>query len=224
MSFLLQGRIRFGLVGCGRISKNHCEAIAAHPDAELKAVCDIDPERLKACADRWRAMPYTDLGKMLERDDLDVVSVCTPSGLHPEHGILIARSGRHVICEKPLGISLESVDRLISACTSSDVRLFTVLQNRLNSTMQFLKRSIEKGRFGRLYMAQANVFWSRPQSYYDQAKWRGTWEFDGCAFMNQASHYVDSLQWLVGPVDSVMAITGTLARKIETEEDRKSVV
>jgi UDP-N-acetyl-2-amino-2-deoxyglucuronate dehydrogenase len=160
---------------------------------------------------------------MLGRKDIDVVSVCTPSGLHPRHGAMAAGTGRHVVCEKPMGISLKEVDDFIRVCDEKKVHLFVVKQNRLNSTMQLLKKSLDKGRFGKIYMAMANVLWTRDQQYYDMAKWRGTWEFDGGAFMNQASHYVDSLQWLVGPVDSVMAMTSTLARKIETE-DTGSVV
>lgn len=216
-------KVRFALVGCGRISKNHFDAIQGHPEAKLVAVCDVMKDRAESAAKPFQAQAYTDLDAMLSRDDIDVVSLCTPSGLHPRHGMAAARSGRHVICEKPMGITLKEVDEFIRVCDESKVHLFVVKQNRLNSTMQLLKKAVDKGRFGKIYMAMANVLWCRPQEYYDLAKWRGTWEFDGGAFMNQSSHYVDSLQWLVGPVDSVMAMTGTLARKIETE-DTGSVV
>ena len=107
---------------------------------------------------------------------------------------------------------------MVRACDEAGVRLFVVKQNRRNRTLQLLKQAVGKGRFGRIHMVSVNVFWSRPQSYYDSAEWRGTWEFDGGAFMNQASHYVDLLDWLVGPVESVMAYTGTLARNIEVED------
>jgi UDP-N-acetyl-2-amino-2-deoxyglucuronate dehydrogenase len=106
----------------------------------------------------------------------------------------------------------------VQACDDASVRLFVVKQNRLNPAIQLLKRAVDNGRFGRIYMANTTVLWTRPQEYYDQAPWRGTWEFDGGAFMNQASHYVDLIQWLVGPVESVMAKTATLARKIEAED------
>ena len=216
-------QIRIAVVGCGRISVNHFDALSKLPEAKLVAVCDTVKERSDEAAKKWGAVPYTDYTKMLERDDIDAVAICTPSGLHPRHGIMAAKTGRHVICEKPMGISLKDVDELIDVCDEKKVRLFVVKQNRLNATMQLLKKAIDKGRFGRIYMVQSNVLWSRPQEYYDQAKWRGTWEFDGGAFMNQASHYVDTLQWLAGPVDSVMAMTATLGRKIETE-DSGSVV
>jgi UDP-N-acetyl-2-amino-2-deoxyglucuronate dehydrogenase len=120
--------------------------------------------------------------------------------------------------EKPMATRWQDGLDMVRACDVADVRLFVVKQNRRNRTLQMLKQSIEAGRFGRIYMVCINVFWTRPQSYYDGAKWRGTWEFDGGAFMNQASHYVDLLDWLVGPVESVMAYTGTLARRIEVED------
>jgi len=211
--------INFGLVGCGRISKNHIEAIARHQNrARLVAVCDNDPVRAQRTAEEHAVDFYTNLDDMLSRGDLDAVSICTPSGLHPAHGIAAARKKIHVITEKPMATNLKKADELISACDENGVQLFVVKQNRLNPTLQLVKRAIDKGRFGRIYMVIVNVLWSRPQSYYNDAKWRGTWEFDGGAFMNQASHYVDMIEWLIGPVESVSAYTGTLARRIETED------
>lgn len=215
----------FGLVGCGRISKNHFKAFSDNAArCRLVAVCDTIPERAKQAASETGAEAYTDLDQMLKRQDLDAVVVTTPSGLHPHHGMKIARTGRHVISEKPMGITLSTVDELIKTCDEAGVHLFVVKQNRLNSTMQAVKRAIDKGRFGRMYMAQSNVFWTRPQDYYDSAKWRGTWEFDGGAFMNQASHYVDMLYWLVGEPESVMASTATMARHIETEDTGAAII
>jgi UDP-N-acetyl-2-amino-2-deoxyglucuronate dehydrogenase len=123
-----------------------------------------------------------------------------------------------VVTEKPMATRWEDGKRLVEACDAAGVRLFVVKQNRLNPTIQQVKRAIDGGRFGRIYMVSVNVFWQRPQSYYDSAKWRGTWEFDGGAFMNQASHYVDLLDWLVGPVESIQAFTATQARRIEVED------
>jgi UDP-N-acetyl-2-amino-2-deoxyglucuronate dehydrogenase len=155
---------------------------------------------------------------MLDECPADAAVICTPSGLHPKHGILAAAHGLHVICEKPMATRLEEADALVEACDTAGVYLFVVKQNRLNPGVQLLKRAVDKGRFGRLYLANATVRWQRPQSYYDMAPWRGTWEFDGGAFMNQASHYVDMIQWLVGPVESVAAKTATLGRRIESED------
>ena len=155
---------------------------------------------------------------MLEKTDADIVVLTTPSGLHPEQAIEIARSGRHVMTEKPMATRWADAQRMVKACDTAGVRLFVVKQNRRNATLQLLKRAITQGRFGRIYMVNINVFWTRPQEYYDAADWRGTWEFDGGAFMNQASHYVDLLDWLIGPIESLQAYTGTLARNIEAED------
>lgn len=217
-------RIRVALVGCGRISKNHFEAMSRIPDLELVAVCDIVPERARQAGEQHGVPYFTSLEQMLAEVPSDAVVVATPSGLHPQHGMLAARAGRHVISEKPMAISLAAADALVQACDDNHVHLFVVKQNRLNPPIVLLKRAIDRGRFGRIYMANCTVRWTRPQDYYDQAPWRGTWEFDGGAFMNQASHYVDLIQWLVGPVESVMAKTATLARRIEAEDSGVAVL
>ena len=161
---------------------------------------------------------------MLFRSDLlalaqaDCIVLTTPSGLHPRQAAEVARAGIDVMTEKPMATRWHDGLAMVRACDQAGVRLFVVKQNRRNPTLQLLKRAVEQERFGRIYMVNVNVFWSRPQSYYDSAMWRGTWEFDGGAFMNQASHYVDLLDWICGPVESVMAYTGTLARNIEVED------
>lgn len=212
-------KIRLGMIGCGRISKNHFEAVAQIPEAEFVACADIIEEKALSAAQQYKIPAhYTDYHEMLEKEKLDIVTICTPSGMHPQMGIDVANHKINVLTEKPMGINIEGADQLIQACDRNKVELFVVKQNRLNSTMQLLKKAIDKDRFGRIYMAQSNVFWQRPQAYYDQEKWRGTWEFDGGAFMNQASHYVDAIYWLLGNVDSVMAYTATMARRIEAED------
>jgi UDP-N-acetyl-2-amino-2-deoxyglucuronate dehydrogenase len=214
----LTGDVRLALVGCGRISRNHFEALALVEGIVLSAVCDAVADRAREAGERLGVPWFTSYEKMLAEAPCEAVTICTPSGLHPAQGILAARAGKHVITEKPMAITLSSADDLVHACDQAGVHLFVVKQNRLNATVQLLRRAVEKGRFGRIYMANTTVRWSRPQEYYDQARWRGTWEFDGGAFMNQASHYVDLIQWLVGPVESVVAFTATLARRIETED------
>ena len=211
--------VKIGLIGCGRISKNHLDAVSQIPEAEFVAACDIVEEKMQAVAENYSIKNlYTNYQEMLEKENLNLVSICTPSGLHPQMGIEVANHKINVLTEKPMATNIESADALIRACDQNKVKLFVVKQNRLNATMQLLKRAIDKGRFGRIYLAESNVFWQRPQSYYDAEKWRGTWEFDGGAFMNQASHYVDALYWLLGNVDSVMAYTATMARRIEAED------
>lgn len=217
--------MKIGVIGCGRISKNHFESIKhCASELELVAVCDKIESRAVEASRKYGGESYTDVATMLSSSECDIVSICTPSGLHPEHGIQAAEAGCHVIVEKPMSIDLEGADNLIKACDRNHVELFVVKQNRLNTTLQLLKKAIDQKRFGQIYMVQSNVFWTRPQDYYDQALWRGTWEFDGGAFMNQASHYVDAVQWLIGNVESVMASTSTMAREIEAEDTGVAIV
>lgn len=212
-------KVRFALVGCGRIAANHFGAIEKHADrCELVDVCDVSPEAVKAATERMNAKGHDSLSSLLDSTTADCVILTTPSGLHPSQAIQVAKSGRHVMTEKPMATRWKDGLAMVEACDAAGVRLFVVKQNRRNATLQLVKRAIEKKRFGRIYSVAINVFWTRPQDYYDSAKWRGTWEFDGGAFMNQASHYIDLLDWLVGPVESVMAYTGTLARNIDVED------
>ncbi len=212
-------KIRVALLGCGRISAKHFEALENNSElCELVAVCDNVEERAQAAGKAQKVDYYTDFAEMLKRDDIDLVTICTPSGVHPDHGIQAARAGKNVLTEKPMGCSYKKAKELVRVCDEEGVQLHVVHQNRLNNTIVLLKRAIEKGRFGRIYDIQVNVFWTRPQEYYNAAKWRGTWEFDGGAFMNQASHYVDLIDYLVGDVESVMCYTSTLERDIEAED------
>lgn len=216
----IQGRkIRIAVVGCGRISERHFNAIEVHGnDLQLVAVCDTDENVRNAVARRTNTPGYADLRTLLTREEVDLISLCTPSGLHAEQATICAQAGCHIMTEKPMATCWEDGLRMVRACDEADVRLFVVKQNRGNATLQLLKKAIDLDRFGHIYMVHLNVFWTRPQEYYDSAAWRGTWEFDGGALMNQASHYVDLLDWLIGPVASVQAMTATLARKIEVED------
>ncbi len=212
------------VVGCGRISGNHFAAIAKVDGLRLAAVCDVEQDRAKAAGEAHRVPWFTSMERMLADVPCDIVALCTPSGLHAPQGILAARAGKHVLSEKPMATTLRAADDLVAACDAAGVQLFVVKQNRLNPPIQLLRRAVDKGRFGRIYMANVTVRWQRPQEYYDAAPWRGTWEFDGGAIMNQASHYVDLIQWLVGPVESVMARTATQARHIEAEDSGVAVL
>jgi UDP-N-acetyl-2-amino-2-deoxyglucuronate dehydrogenase len=215
---------RLGLVGCGRISKNHFDAIAKVDGLDLVAVADTDYPRAERAGAERGVTAFASLEEMLKGTELDIVAICTPSGLHAAQGAQVARAGKHVLTEKPMAITLGQADTLIREADDAGVNLFVVKQNRLNPPIQLLKRAIDKGRFGRIYMANVTVRWQRPQEYYDAEPWRGTWEFDGGAFTNQASHYVDLMQWLVGPAESVMAKTATQARRIEAEDSGIGIV
>ena len=217
--FITDRRLRLGLVGCGRISKNHFNSIFQYPDdLELAAICDIDPVALKNVTLEYGVKGYNKLVDMLSSETLDIVVLCTPSGLHAQHTVLAAKYGVHVVSEKPMATHYADGLKMVEACDEAGVRLFIVKQNRRNATLQLLKRAIDEKRFGGIKMVHLNVFWTRPQEYYDHGQgWRGTWEFDGGAFMNQASHYVDLVEWLIGPVKRVQAMMST-TREIEAED------
>jgi UDP-N-acetyl-2-amino-2-deoxyglucuronate dehydrogenase len=212
-------KLRLGVIGCGRISKNHFASIERHAEEmELVSVCDVDSAVLDAHVQKYKVPAYKCFESMLQKQQLDLVALCTPSGVHPEQAILAAKHRVHVVTEKPMATRWQDGVRMVKACDEAGVRMFVVKQNRRNTTLQLLKRAVAEKRFGRIHMVHLNVFWTRPQSYYDQGNgWRGTWEFDGGAFMNQASHYVDLLDWLIGPVEKVQAMMST-TRDIEVED------
>ena len=217
--FIRDRKIRFALVGCGRISANHFDALDKHADrVELVGVCDMDAQALAKAQARTGAPEFRSLEAMLAGTEADIVIIATPSGVHAHQVVQVAAAGRHVMTEKPMATNWQDGKKMVHACDEAGVHLFVVKQNRRNATLQLVKRAVEKKRFGRIFMVNINVFWTRPQAYYDSASWRGTWEFDGGAFMNQASHYVDLLDWLIGPVESVQAYTATLARNIQVED------
>ena len=218
MNTINNRKIRIAIVGCGRISKNHFGSIEKHQDnIELVSICDVQQDVLSEHEVTYKVKGYLNLSDMLENEELDLVVICTPSGTHADQAELCAKHGVNVMTEKPMATRWSDGVRMVKACDKAGVRLFVVKQNRRNSTLQLLKRAVTENRFGKIHMVHLNVFWTRPQEYYDQAPWRGTWEFDGGAFMNQASHYVDLLEWLIGPIDKVQAMMST-TRDIEVED------
>lgn len=217
-------KMRFAVIGCGRIAPKHAEAIVALPEAELVAVCDIVPELARSFAAKYGGEPYTDYLSMLERADIDVVTVATPSGLHAEMGVAAAKAGKHVLVEKPMAMTLKAADQLIAACRSAGVKLGVIHQNRFNPAIRLLRKALDEGRFGKLTHGQATVRWNRNDEYYTQAPWRGTKLQDGGVLMNQSIHNIDLLQWIFGPVESVFGYTATFLRKIEMEDVGTAVV
>lgn len=214
--------IGFGIVGCGMIAHFHARAIGDLKGARLRAVYSRDPAHaasVVAAAGRPVDV-HADLDEMLARPDLDAVCICTPSGAHLEPAKRAARAGKHVVVEKPLEITLARCDRLIAACAEAGVLLCTIFPSRFADANLELKRALDAGRFGRLTLADTTVKWWRPQSYYDNGGWRGTWKLDGGgALMNQAIHNVDLLQSVMGPVAELAAFTSLAAhRRIEVED------
>ncbi|MDN5006347.1 Gfo/Idh/MocA family protein [Bradyrhizobium sp. GCM10027634] len=212
--------IRFGLLGCGRISKRHSELLGNGQieGARLVAVCDKVKARADAVAAKFAVPSYDDLNEFLARSDMDAVAVLTPSGMHPEHAIACARAGKHVVVEKPMALRLQDADDMIRACDEAGVKLFVVKQNRFNVPVVKAREALEAGRFGRLILGTVRVRWCRDQAYYDQDAWRGTWAYDGGVLTNQASHHIDMLEWFFGDVVSVHARATTALVKVETED------
>ncbi len=212
-------KFRFGIVGCGVIGPTHAQAIASLPDAQLVAVTDINPEKAQRLADEYAVKPYTDLAEMLAGEQLDVVIICTPSGLHGEQVCQVMRSGRHVIVEKPMEISHAAIEEMLRVQQESGVKLAVISQHRFDPASLQVHDLVEEQAFGRLVLGNVIVPWWRSQAYYDSGKWRGTWQLDGGGvLMNQSIHSIDLLQWFMGPVRSIYAYTDTLAHRMETED------
>lgn len=220
-------RLGFALVGCGRIAQRYLDLLGDRmADARLVAVCDIKAERAKAAAQKTGVPGYNDMHAMLaaHQDAVDVLCVLTESGLHAQHVIELAPYGKHMLVEKPMALRLEDAEAMILACDQANVRLFVVKQNRHNLPVIKLREALEKGRFGKLVMGSVRVRWCRPQAYYDQDSWRGTWALDGGVFANQASHHIDLLMWMLGEPMSVYAKTRTALVDIETEDTGVAVI
>ncbi len=211
--------LRVALVGCGRIATRHVDALKALSD-RIHLVGAADPA---AEARRWveesTSVPtFPSLGEMLARVPVDLVTLATPTGLHPEQAVAAAEAGAHVLTEKPLGTRLDDARQMVSRVDELRRRLFLVKQLRYHPLFLAVRDAVQTGRFGRLHTVSLQVFWCRPQAYYAEASWRGTRKLDGGALTNQASHYVDLLDWLFGPVARVQALGGTLGREIEAED------
>jgi predicted dehydrogenase len=210
----------FGIVGCGMIANFHARAIADLPNAHLVGGYSRRKEQAESFAAEHGCRAFTDLAEMLADPRIQVITICTPSGAHLEPAMAAAKAGKHVICEKPLEITLERCDAMIAACAQAGVTLATIFPSRFHRSAQLLKNAVDARRFGRMTLAEAYVKWFRSQDYYDSGAWRGTWELDGGgALMNQAIHSVDLLTWLAGPVIEVRAHTARLAHeRIEVED------
>ncbi len=210
----------FGIIGCGMISNFHARAIEEISQARVAACFDAVPAAADRLAAQYECRPYHRLEEMLADPDVDVVTICTPSGTHMDPAVAAARAGKHVIVEKPLEITLRRCDRIIEACESHGVTLSTIFPSRFHYACQEIKKAIDTDRFGALCLGDAYVKWFRPQEYYDRGAWRGTWELDGGgALMNQAVHSVDLLAWFMGPVAEVRSVSATLAHERIAVED-----
>ncbi len=217
--------MRFGLIGCGAIARRHAELLANESvsGARLVAVCDANARRAEEFGQRYGVKAFGTIAELLN-DGVDAVTVLTPSGMHASHVMQAAPQCKAIIVEKPMALTLSDADRMIEACDRHSSRLFVVKQNRFNRPVMALRQALEAGRFGKLVMGTVRVRWCRHQSYYDSASWRGTWAHDGGVLANQASHHIDLLEWMMGEVESVSAMSTRALAKIEAEDTAVAVL
>lgn len=211
--------VRIGLVGCGAMGMGHVDCWSRVPCAKVTAVCDSRPDVVADVAARLGARPFNTVADMVASSVVDAVDICTPSGLHASQALPAAERGIHILCEKPLDLSLERVDRLLAACRASGSALGCVYQRRAYRGAQRVAEAVHSGRMGRVLSVSAAVKWWRDQSYYDSSAWRGTWALDGGVLANQAIHALDHMCWLAGRVVGVpYASAGTIAHRMEAED------
>lgn len=214
----------FGVIGCGRISKNHLESIQALPHARLVAVSDLQEAALRRTVETYPCKAYCHYQEMLKNPAVEIITICTESGFHARIAMDAMKAGKHVLVEKPMAMSMAEADQMIQTAKEMGVKLGVSHQNRFNPPIKRLRKALEGGRFGKLTHAAAVLRWNRNDAYYEQAPWRGTWAMDGGCLMNQAIHNIDLLQWMMGPVASVFAYTATNMRKIEGEDTALAIL
>ena len=190
--------LKFAIVGCGRIAKRHSDLLGDNQieGACLVAVADTQLDRAEAVGEAKNVPAYSDMHDMMVKEKPDVVAVLTESGLHAQHVVELATYGADIVVEKPMALTLDDADKMIETCDRNGVRLFVVKQNRFNVPVVELRKALEASRFGKLVLGTVRVRWCRPQAYYDQDSWRGTWAYDGGVLTNQASHHIDLLEWM----------------------------
>ncbi len=216
-------KLKIAIVGCGSIGQRH--AGHAQRMADLVAVCDCKEPAARAVAETHGCRSYLDLDAMLRSEpDVDLVSICTPNGLHAEHSIKALRARKHVLCEKPMALTVKECELMIHVAERENRRLFVVKQNRFNPPVAALKRVIDEGRLGRILNVQLNCFWNRGPEYYAGSDWKGTRALDGGILYTQYSHFIDLLYWMVGDVTEARALSGNLAHQDCIEFEDATVV
>lgn len=213
-------KYKFALIGCGRIAVRHSELLGGNQirGAELSAVCDIDQSKAKSLGEKYDVPWYTDYHELAKNIDTDFFVILSESGKHSQHVIELSKYKKNILVEKPMALTLSDADKMIQSCDENGIKLFVIKQNRFNLPVMKLKEAIDEGRFGKLILGTVRVRWCRPQEYYNQDSWRGTWKDDGGVITNQASHHIDLLEWLMGDVESVFTMNDTFLVDIEADD------
>lgn len=214
-------KINFAIIGCGRIAQRHAEHI--NNNGVLVAVCDIVLSKADALAIKYNAKAYQSIDDLLKNEDVDLIAICSPNGLHAEHSIKALKAGFHVLCEKPLAINVNDCGEMIKAAESSNKRLFAIKQNRYNPPVAAVKEAIENGVLGKIYSIQLSCFWNRNTDYYANS-WKGTKALDGGTLFTQFSHFIDLLYWMIGDVKRAYALTGNFDHQGTIEFEDTGVV
>lgn len=218
----MENKIKFSIIGCGRIAQRHAEHI--NNFGELTAVCDNVYNKAETLGKQYDARTYKDIEDLLENEKTtDVISICSPNGLHAEHTIKALNAGFHVLCEKPMAISVHDCGRMLIAAEKNNRRLFAIKQNRFNPPVAAVKKAIDDGRFGKIYSVQLNCFWNRNEDYYSNS-WKGTKDIDGGTLYTQFSHFIDLLYWLIGDVKKVNSFMNNFHHKDTIEFEDTGVV
>jgi predicted dehydrogenase len=221
-------KLRFALVGCGNIARKHAHAVHEYlvNEAEIGAFVDLNAARAREFSEKYGAPAFSSVDELMKAkgDEIDVFSVLTPSGLHCQNVLELAKFGRPIVVEKPMALRLDDADRMIEACDHHGAKLFVVHQNRFNLPIVKTREALEQGRFGRLVLGTVRLRWTRDQAYYDSESWRGTWAHDGGVFMNQGVHHIDMLTWFMGHIESVRSMAATRLVNIECEDTGVAVI
>lgn len=231
-------KLKFALIGCGRISDNHIKALIDNSNnTELVSVCDLIKNKAEQRANEYvnqakennislkKPKIFTDYKKMLQEEDIDACSICTESGYHAKIALNCLTQKKHVLVEKPMAMSLLDADSIIREAEENNVKLSVCYQNRFNPTIQKLRQAIEEGGFGKIIAITARILWNRNKDYYNQAKWRGTWKLDGGCLMNQCTHNIDLFQWMTGDeIETVFGQTGNYLHPYNETEDYGSII
>lgn len=216
-------KIQFAIVGCGRIAQRHAEHISTL--ASLAAVCDIKRQRADELAAKYNCRAYGSIDELLAHErSVNVVSICTPNGLHAEHTIKALRAGKHALCEKPMALRVADCRRMIEEEERSGNKLFVVKQNRFNPPIAALKKVVDEGRLGRIVDVQLNCFWNRTDAYYKESDWKGSIDLDGGTLFTQFSHFIDLLIWMVGDIETVHVLTGNFLHQSTIDFEDTGVI
>lgn len=214
--------LNFAIIGCGRIGTRHAEHIKNN--GNLVAVCDIVQDKANALSEKYGASAYNSISDLLDKESsVDLVAICTPNGLHAEHSIEALSKGYHVLCEKPMAISVHDCGEMIKTAESSNRRLMIVKQNRFNPPVEAVKKLIDEKKLGTIYSIQLNCFWNRNPDYY-KSSWKGTLQWDGGTLYTQFSHFIDLVYWMIGDVKSVKAFGGNFNHQEIVEFDDNGVI